>query len=272
MIATILEWMKMAIPEKVIIISNYASSARMSIAILYLVIVKNVFRYLPIVTSLFLWNVFSKRNAKFFILQNKKTHYNRKKGKRKLNSFSSQGSSSSKANSSLLGSQEFHEMDSGIGSSQEVGSTASSLDPLLNRQISSENTESDNIDSFVRSKNTKVVETIPERLSPLTILSRKLKKNGNVPKTSIGECDTNDATCLVCTTNRKNGIFVHGKYSHICCCYSCSKKVWTKNGRRCPICNRKVTQVLKAFYVWQNTQSLKKNGETNFKFVKLLFM
>ncbi|XP_066593312.1 E3 ubiquitin-protein ligase Mdm2-like [Prorops nasuta] len=53
--------------------------------------------------------------------------------------------------------------------------------------------------------------------------------------------------CLICTLNPKNGAFVHGNIIHICCCYHCAVKIWRKNSY-CPICNRKITKVLKAFY------------------------
>ncbi|KAJ9582511.1 hypothetical protein L9F63_003204 [Diploptera punctata] len=50
--------------------------------------------------------------------------------------------------------------------------------------------------------------------------------------------------CITCMTNQKNGIFVHGKVGHVCCCYKCALKVWTQTGK-CPICNGKVRSVLK---------------------------
>lgn len=58
---------------------------------------------------------------------------------------------------------------------------------------------------------------------------------------SIGNSDT----CMTCMTNPKNGIFVHGRVGHICCCYKCALKVWAQ-AKRCPLCNCKVNNVLKA--------------------------
>lgn len=55
----------------------------------------------------------------------------------------------------------------------------------------------------------------------------------------------NSDMCMTCMMNPKNGIFVHGKIGHICCCYKCALKVWT-GVRRCPLCNCKVNNVLKA--------------------------
>ncbi|XP_043280411.1 E3 ubiquitin-protein ligase Mdm2-like isoform X2 [Venturia canescens] len=59
--------------------------------------------------------------------------------------------------------------------------------------------------------------------------------------------DENNKHCLICTVGPKNSIFVHGRDSHICCCYRCAIKVW-KTTKHCPICKRKVTDVIKAYY------------------------
>lgn len=51
--------------------------------------------------------------------------------------------------------------------------------------------------------------------------------------------------CVICITEPKSGVFVHGRIAHICCCYKCAKKVWAK-AKRCPVCNCKISNVLKA--------------------------
>ncbi|CAG9787981.1 unnamed protein product [Diatraea saccharalis] len=51
--------------------------------------------------------------------------------------------------------------------------------------------------------------------------------------------------CIICLSEPKTGVFVHRRVAHICCCYKCSVKVWSK-AKRCPICNCKVSNVLKA--------------------------
>jgi hypothetical protein len=56
---------------------------------------------------------------------------------------------------------------------------------------------------------------------------------------------SNPDLCMTCMVNPKNGIFVHGKIGHIYCCYKCALKVWTEV-KRCPCCNCKVNNVLKA--------------------------
>lgn len=62
---------------------------------------------------------------------------------------------------------------------------------------------------------------------------------------SGGSSNSNSDMCMTCLVNPKNGIFVHGKIGHICCCYKCALKVWT-GVRRCPCCNCKVSNVLKS--------------------------
>lgn len=59
--------------------------------------------------------------------------------------------------------------------------------------------------------------------------------------------------CVTCLENPRNGIFVHRKIGHICCCYKCALKVWKETGR-CPVCNCKVNTVLKAIVVWKWTE------------------
>ncbi|CAG9562308.1 unnamed protein product [Danaus chrysippus] len=51
--------------------------------------------------------------------------------------------------------------------------------------------------------------------------------------------------CIMCCSEPKSGVFVHGRIAHICCCYKCALKVWS-SVRRCPVCNCKVNNVLRA--------------------------
>ncbi|XP_069695305.1 E3 ubiquitin-protein ligase Mdm2-like isoform X2 [Periplaneta americana] len=61
---------------------------------------------------------------------------------------------------------------------------------------------------------------------------------------SASSSDCNDM-CITCMINPKNGIFVHGKVGHICCCYKCALRVWAVTGK-CPLCKCKVNNVVKA--------------------------
>lgn len=49
--------------------------------------------------------------------------------------------------------------------------------------------------------------------------------------------------CMTCESEEKSAVFVHGRIAHICCCYKCALKVWART-KRCPLCNRKVSNVL----------------------------
>lgn len=53
-------------------------------------------------------------------------------------------------------------------------------------------------------------------------------------------------SCMMCLTGPKNGVFVHSKVLHACCCYPCAVKIWNKR-KQCPICNGKVKNVMKLF-------------------------
>lgn len=52
--------------------------------------------------------------------------------------------------------------------------------------------------------------------------------------------------CIICTIKKKDGIFLHGSSAHACCCYGCAIKTW-KTNKRCPVCNRRVSNVVKLF-------------------------
>lgn len=74
------------------------------------------------------------------------------------------------------------------------------------------------------------------------------------PKLSNSETEKNDEglkneskeLCIICNIKPKNGIFLHNKIAHMCCCYECSVKTW-KTIKRCPVCNLKISKVIKVF-------------------------
>ncbi|XP_065209635.1 E3 ubiquitin-protein ligase Mdm2-like [Planococcus citri] len=49
--------------------------------------------------------------------------------------------------------------------------------------------------------------------------------------------------CLTCLDSCVNGLFLHGRTAHKCCCYKCAKLIWSKS-RKCPICRRKIHNVV----------------------------
>ena len=69
----------------------------------------------------------------------------------------------------------------------------------------------------------------------LTVETSMDNNKGNVV------ADTN--LCITCEFEEKSAVFVHGRVAHICCCYKCALKVWART-KRCPLCNRKVSNVL----------------------------
>ncbi|XP_044257947.1 E3 ubiquitin-protein ligase Mdm2-like [Tribolium madens] len=52
--------------------------------------------------------------------------------------------------------------------------------------------------------------------------------------------------CIMCNVKPKNSVFLHGRIAHMCCCYSCAMRTW-KSLKRCPICQRKVSNVVRVF-------------------------
>ncbi|CAG5002673.1 unnamed protein product [Parnassius apollo] len=101
-----------------------------------------------------------------------------------------------------------------------------------------------------------VRETEIEKVKPLVkmvsdpSLSIKEVDSANLSKRTIinslkENLDSNDNMCIVCFSKPKSGVFVHGRIAHICCCYNCAVKVWAK-AKRCPLCNCKVSNVLRA--------------------------
>lgn len=52
--------------------------------------------------------------------------------------------------------------------------------------------------------------------------------------------------CIMCNVKPKNSVFLHGRIAHMCCCYGCAMRTW-KSLKRCPICQRKVSNVVRVF-------------------------
>ncbi|XP_059045638.1 E3 ubiquitin-protein ligase Mdm2-like [Achroia grisella] len=70
----------------------------------------------------------------------------------------------------------------------------------------------------------------------------------SVSEPSMSERSKDDDSkdlCIICYVRPKSGVFAHGRVAHICCCYKCAVKVWSTS-KRCPVCNCKVSNVLRA--------------------------
>lgn len=95
-----------------------------------------------------------------------------------------------------------------------------------------------------------VEETIAIKLTKKVIsngLKEKIDREKEKPKEVVvnDKLEKDDKMCIVCVSEPKSGVFVHGRIAHICCCYKCAIKVWSK-AKRCPVCNCRVSNVLKA--------------------------
>lgn len=67
----------------------------------------------------------------------------------------------------------------------------------------------------------------------------------SVHAASASKDDESKDLCIICYVRPKSGVFAHGRLAHICCCYKCAVKVWSTS-KRCPVCNSKVSNVLRA--------------------------
>ncbi|XP_075975157.1 E3 ubiquitin-protein ligase Mdm2-like isoform X2 [Anticarsia gemmatalis] len=87
-----------------------------------------------------------------------------------------------------------------------------------------------------------LVKTISD---PAITIDDDVKLTKKVIANSLIEKIESKDLCVICISEPKSGVFVHGRIAHICCCYKCAVKVWVK-AKRCPVCNCKVSNVLKA--------------------------
>lgn len=147
----------------------------------------------------------------------------------------SESCSSSKSESSIASSG--RTSDSGCASNPSITTTTSgdSTTAISRKRKYSENF-SDSSD-IVRPKKI-VIESINN-------------KNESLESTAKGAIDINSELkdlCMMCTTEKKDGIFLHGSSAHSCCCYRCAVKTW-KTTKRCPICNRRVSNVVKLYTI-----------------------
>lgn len=92
------------------------------------------------------------------------------------------------------------------------------------------------------SKSTKIVKNLVKTISDPAVSIEVV--DGSKVREETVTTDSKEL-CIVCISEPKSGIFIHGRIGHICCCYKCAMKVWSKT-KRCPVCNSKVSNVLKA--------------------------
>ncbi|XP_050678841.1 E3 ubiquitin-protein ligase Mdm2-like [Leptidea sinapis] len=93
------------------------------------------------------------------------------------------------------------------------------------------------------------IDDINVKLSKKVIadtLKAKIEVKDKIEVASKSE--VKDDMCITCLSEPKSAAFIHGRIIHICCCYKCALKVWV-TAKRCPVCNCKVSNVLKAVVV-----------------------
>lgn len=100
-------------------------------------------------------------------------------------------------------------------------------------------------DAYTNVKQCSSISEFPEMLT----IKEKLRSQqpGFNDKKQNPICDyPNYGSCMTCLVEPKNGVFVHSRFLHLCCCYKCAVKIWNKN-KKCPICNCAVKNVMKLF-------------------------
>jgi hypothetical protein len=55
-----------------------------------------------------------------------------------------------------------------------------------------------------------------------------------------------DDLCIVCFSNPKNSVFIHGDEAHQSCCYACANQIKNKDNK-CPLCRKTIDSVIKVF-------------------------
>lgn len=128
--------------------------------------------------------------------------------------------------------------DSGLGSQESYPSEKSEISPSGLSNLSELKTDESITKEHLNRNNTD--ESLFKENSIVSIES-------NIIQNGQSELNSTESSrlCITCETNPRNGAFIHGTTLHLCCCYSCAVKIW-RISRRCPICNRRITNVIKS--------------------------
>lgn len=154
---------------------------------------------------------------------------------------------------------EYEEIDAknrGVSTIDESKSFDSNVSSTITSQSSnlSQASTSSSTTSGIRSMSScsgpnlyKNVETVPARVSKRRAYSDTDEPQSQQPPI-LKQIFGLDAygPCMICLSQPKDGVFVHSRFLHLCCCYRCAVKIWNKR-KRCPICNCKVNNVQKIF-------------------------
>lgn len=172
----------------------------------------------------------------------------RPRGKKRTQKSANNTEGESSQNSEVL-----DRIDSGLGSSQLSQISTSDVVQEISTQSSILSTTDTLIDTKIGNQEIEIINVVDDKNIDKREKRTDYDKNEIIEEikpiqSEFGSPDDDESkNCLVCTVKPKNGAFVHGNASHICCCYRCAVKVWRKT-RHCPICKRRVTNVLKAYF------------------------
>ena len=57
---------------------------------------------------------------------------------------------------------------------------------------------------------------------------------------------TKNELCVICLENKSTITFIHGQIGHMCSCEKCSLNF--KNGDNCPLCRKKIDNIVSKIY------------------------
>lgn len=147
--------------------------------------------------------------------------------------------------------------DSGIGSSQELGFN---LDKVVQSHFNeTPSTSKEEIRRKRKLSDSSIVSEDQDASSPKRIKKKERRESEKKVEIIDDKIETKDVNCevtkplpelkemcIICNSTPKNSVFLHGRIAHMCCCYRCAMKTWKKL-KRCPICNRIVSNVVRVF-------------------------
>lgn len=79
--------------------------------------------------------------------------------------------------------------------------------------------------------------------TPSVNLDRYISNNFDKKDITIESTNTSNQLCIICLTNKKNAIFLHGNTAHQGACYYCAIKC----NNICPLCRQYVDKVVKVY-------------------------
>ena len=130
-----------------------------------------------------------------------------------------------------------------ISSAEEkVSGTVVNGPLVISNQLSAKDWESGGSTDILNSSDKPQMTSMMKRSESLELNSLPSQTANIVFPVTGGSTDTN-AKCIICFTEPKRAIFVHGKSGHQVSCYRCAEKV-RRRLKYCPICRKKIDKVI----------------------------